>query len=187
MADQSDDSDDDRVIYHPNREKAESKGAKAIVVLLLLVSAGLTLLITAGGWSQLQGAKIFSVAFIIIFVLMAYFVFQWKRGVLPLASGLAIILGVFAAIAAFGTGSWSERGDSGYAKALLPADLIWLLCIILLPVLLALIAFAMWGFAQKWNVEIEMSRDEYEQKYGDGGDGGRGGGSGYRPPQPAQG
>ena len=35
-------------IEHPNRDKAESKATKAIVVLLLLVSAGLILVITLG-------------------------------------------------------------------------------------------------------------------------------------------
>jgi lysylphosphatidylglycerol synthetase-like protein (DUF2156 family) len=155
---------EDLVIYHPNREKAESKGAKAIVVLLLLVSAGLTALVTAGGWSQLQGAKIIAVAFVIVFAVMAYYVARWQRGVLPLAAALAIILGVFATLAAFGSGNWSQRSGDGYADAALPADLIWLLCIVLIPVLLALIVFGMWAFSQKWNIEVEMTRDEYERK-----------------------
>ena len=177
-----DDDDADRVIYHPNREKAESKGAKAIVVLLLLVAAGLTLLVTVGGWSQLQGAKFVAVGFVIVFVVMAYYVARWQRGVLPLAAALAIILGVFAALAAFGAGSWSERSNDGYADAALPADLIWLFCILLIPVLLALIVFGMWAFSQKWNVEVEMGREEWERRHG-GGDG-RGG---YGQFQPAQG
>lgn len=182
MADENED-DDDRVIYHPNREKATSKATKAITVLLLVVSAAITLIITVGGWSQLQGAKFVAVGFVIVFLVMAYFVAKWNRGVLPLAAGLAIVLGVFAAIAAFGTGSWSDRSSSGYADAALPADLIWLLCIVLIPVLVLLIAFAGRAFAQKWNIEIEMSRDEFERQHRGGG-GGRGGG--YRA-QPAQG
>src|SRR3954462_14021314 len=101
MADRDeDDNGEDRVIYHPNQEKASSKATKAIVVLLLLVSAGLTLLITVGGWSNLQGAKIVSIFFILVFLVMAYYVSRWVRGVLPLAAGLSILLGVFAAIAA---------------------------------------------------------------------------------------
>jgi lysylphosphatidylglycerol synthetase-like protein (DUF2156 family) len=182
MANQGDQGDDDRVIYHPNREKAASKATKAITVLLLVASAVVTLIITIGGWSQLQGAKFVSLGFVIVFFVMAYFVTKWTRGVLPLAAALAIILGVFAAIAAFGTGSWSDRSSDGYAEAALPADLIWLLCIILLPVLLLLIVFAMRAFSQKWNVEVEMSRDEFEREHrGGGGRGGR-----YQP-QPAQG
>ena len=185
MADERDDSDDDdRVIYHPNREKATSKATKAITVLLLVVSAVITLIITIGGWSQLQGAKFVSIGFVIVFLVMAYYVTKWTRGVLPLAAGLAIILGVFAAIAAFGTGSWSDRSSSGYADAALPADLIWLLCILLIPVLILTIAFAMRGFSQKWNVEVEMSREEFEREHRGGGRGDRGGG--YRA-QPAQG
>lgn len=180
----ADEDEDDRVIYHPNREKAASKATKAITVLLLVASAVITLIITVGGWSQLQGAKFVSVAFVIVFFVMAYYVAKWTRGVLPLAAALAIVLGVFAAIAAFGTGSWSDRSSSGYADAALPADLIWLLCIVLIPVLILLIAFAMRAFSQKWNVEVEMSRDEFEREYRGGRGGGRGG---YGRAQPAQG
>jgi lysylphosphatidylglycerol synthetase-like protein (DUF2156 family) len=187
MSDQgNEEEDEDRVIYHPNREKAASQATKAIVVLLLVVTAVLTLLITAGGWSQLQGAQIVSIGFIIVFPVMAYYVWKWQRGVLPLAAGLAIILGVFAAIAAFGAGSWSDRSDKGYAAAALPADLIWLLCIVLIPVLVLLIIFAMRAFSQKWNIEIEMSREEFENEYRDG-DGGAGRGGGYGQAQPAGG
>jgi lysylphosphatidylglycerol synthetase-like protein (DUF2156 family) len=176
-----DEDDDDRVIYHPNQEKASSKATKAIVVLLLIVSAVLTLLITVGGWSNLQGAKVFSIFFILVFFVMAYFVARWYRGVLPLAAGLSVILGVFAAIAAFGTGSWFDRSNDGYNHSGIPPDLVGLLCVVLLPVLVLLIAFSMRAFAQKWNIEIEMSREEFEQQHR----GGRGGGS-YGGARPAQ-
>jgi lysylphosphatidylglycerol synthetase-like protein (DUF2156 family) len=179
VATQDDENGEDRVIYHPNQEKASSKATKAIVVLLLLVSAGLTLLITVGGWSNLQGAKIVSIFFILVFLVMAYYVSRWVRGVLPLAAGLSILLGVFAAIAAFGTGSWFDRSGDGFNKSGLPPDLIGLLCVVLIPVLILLIAFAMRAFAQKWNIEIEMSREEYERKH-------RGGGRGYGGPRAAE-
>jgi len=182
MATNGDEEDDDRVIYHPNQDKAASKATKAIVVLLLLVSAALTAIVTFGGWKNLQGAKIVAVIFILVFVVMAYYVARWVRGVLPLAAGLAIILGVFAAIAAFGAGSWFDRDTSGYDQSGIPPTLLGMLCVILLPVLLLLIAFSMRAFAQKWNVEVEMSRDEFEQKYGRG----RGGQGGYGQAQPAQ-
>ena len=172
MADQGD-SSEDRVLYHPNQDKASSKATKAIVVLLLLVAAGLTAIITAGGWASLQGAQIVSIGFIIVFVVMAFFVWRWNRGVLPLAAGLSVILGVFAAIAAFGAGNWFDRDSAGYDQSgQLPPTLIGLFCIILLPVLLLLIAFSMRAFAQKWNVEVEMSRDEYERRRRDGDRGG---------------
>ena len=51
------------VIHHPNREKAESKATKAIVVLLLIVSAALVLVITFGGWSALQGGQPFAILY----------------------------------------------------------------------------------------------------------------------------
>ncbi len=150
------------------------------MVLLLLVSAALTLIVTVGGWGSLQGAKVVSIMFIIVFVVMAYFVWRWNRGVLPLAAGLGVILGVFAAIAALGSGSWFDRSEQGYDKSgQLPPDLIGTLCIVLLPVLLLLIAFAMRAFAQKWNIEIEMSREEYDRRHR-GGD--RGGGYGRAQP-----
>ena len=185
MADQEDEDgdDDDRIIYHPNRDKATSKATKAIVVLLLLVAAGLTALITIGGWKNLQGAQIVAVIFIIVYLVMAYYVARWVRGVLPLAAGLAIVLGVFAAIASFGSGSWFDRDHTGYDQTGIPPTLIGMLCVILLPVLLLLIAFSMRAFAQKWNIEIEMDRDEFEEKYGRD----RRGGGGYGQAQPAQG
>jgi len=186
VADQSEQSGEDRVIYHPNREKASSKATKAIVVLLLLVAAVLTLIITIGGWAELQGARFVSVLFAIIFFVMAYYVAKWTRGVLPLAAGLAVILGVFAALAAFGAGNWSDRSGSGYASAALPAGLLWLLCIVLLPVLVLLIIFSLRAFTQKWNVEVEMSREEFEREYR-GGDRGGSGRGGYGQAQPASG
>src|SRR3954454_6356128 len=178
MADEEEENGEDRVIYPPNRDKATSKATKSIVVLLLLVSAGLTALITIGGWKNLQGAKIVSVAFVIIYLVMAYYVARWVRGVLPLAAGLAVILGVFAAIAAVGTGSWFERDKAGYDQTGIPPALLGMLCVVILPVLLLLIAFSLRAFAQKWNIEIEMSRDEFERQY-------RGGGGGYGEAQPA--
>jgi lysylphosphatidylglycerol synthetase-like protein (DUF2156 family) len=150
------------------------------VVLLLLVAAGIVLVVTVGGWKNLQGAKVISIAYVLIYVAMAYFVARWRRGVLPLTAALSIILAVFAAIAAFGSGSWFDRDNSGYDHSGLPPDLIGLLCIILLPVLFLLIVFAMRGFAQQWNVEIEMTPEELEQRRRREG----GGGGSYHPPQP---
>src|SRR5436309_14531637 len=101
MADRRDvEEEEELVVYHPNREKAASKATKAIVALLLLVAAFLVLVITAGGWKNLQGAQVVSVLYIIVFCIMAYYVMQWIRGLLPLAAGLSIGLLVVAAIAA---------------------------------------------------------------------------------------
>jgi protein-S-isoprenylcysteine O-methyltransferase Ste14 len=161
-------------IYRPNREKAASKAAKATVVLLLLVSAGLVAVVTLGGWSVEQGAQIVSIAYVLIYCAMAYYVARWTRGLLPLAAALAILLAVVAAIAVPG---WFDRDKTGYEDPTLPAGLLGLLTLIIVPVQLLLIAFAMRAFSQQWNVEIEMTEDEYRERFGD--DGGRGPGYGH--------
>ena len=172
MADQH---DDDLVIHHPNREKGGSKATKAGTILLLLATAGLTAIITIGGWASLEGAQVIAIFFIIVFLVMAFFVARWNRGILPLASAFAIVLLVFAAIAAQG---WFDRDASGFDNPGLPPGLIGLLTLVLIPVELLLIIFAMRGFSQKWNVEIEMTREEYDRRHRGGGGGGQ---PGYQP------
>src|SRR4051794_33448403 len=165
---------EDRVIHHPNREKGGSKATKAGTILLLLACAALTAIITIGGWASLEGAQVISIFFIIVFVVMAFFVTRWNRGVLPLAAAFAIELLVFAAIAAQG---WFDRDSPGFDNPGLPPSLIGLLTLILIPVSVVLIIFAMRGFTQKWNVEIEMTREEYNRRHRD--EGGTGGGQQY--------
>src|SRR3982751_4236236 len=167
----SDQSSDDLVIYHPNREKGGSKATKAGTILLLLATAALVAIITIGGWASLEGAQVISIFFILVFLLIAFFVARWNRGVLPLAAAFAIVLLVFAAIAAPG---WFDRDAKGFDNPGLPPGLIGLLTLILIPVEFLLIVFAMRGFSQKWNVEIEMTREEYDRIHRGGG-GGRGG------------
>ena len=149
----------DTVIVHPNRDKPASKATKAIVMLLLLACAVLTAIVTIGGWATLQGAQIVAIGYVILFCVMAYFVAQWNRGVLPVASALAILLLVVAAIAA---PSWFERDSAGYDNPGLPPSLLGLLTLLIVPVCIFLIIFAMRGFTQQWNVEVEVSRDDYD-------------------------
>jgi hypothetical protein len=150
----------DMVIHHPNREKASSKATRATVILLLVASAALVLIVTAGGWELLQGAQIVAVGYFIVYLVMAYFVGKWNRGVLPLAAALAILLAVVAAIAG---PPWFDRDKTGYDDPSLPAGLLGMLTLIIVPVQAALIVFAMRGFQQQWNVEVEVSRDEAER------------------------
>ena len=145
------------VIEHPNREKAASKGTKAIVVLLLLVTAGLMIVITIGGWDALEGAKPVQIAYILLFLLFAFMIARWNRGLLPVAAALSIILLIFAAVSA---PAWFDRDKAGFTSPALPEDLLGLLTFILVPVQVLLIAFAMRGFAQAWNVEVERPIDE---------------------------
>jgi FtsH-binding integral membrane protein len=142
------------VIEHPNRDKAASKATKAVVLLLLLVSAALMTIVAVGGWDELQGTKAVLVGYILVYLIMAYYVGQWNRGVLPVAAALAIIMAIFAAVAVPG---WLDRDADGFAKSTIDADVLGLICAIIIPVQVLLIAFAMRGFNQAWNVEVERT------------------------------
>jgi hypothetical protein len=132
-----------------------------MVILLLLASAGLVLVVTIGGWGQLQGAQMVSIAYIIIYVTIAYFVGRWNRGTLPVAAGLAVLLLVVAAIAG---PAWFDREGDGYEGSTLPAGVLGVLTLVIVPVQFLLILVAMQGFNQKWNVEVEVTQDEYERR-----------------------
>jgi lysylphosphatidylglycerol synthetase-like protein (DUF2156 family) len=147
----------DTVVVHPNRDKAESKATRAIVVLLLLISALLIFVVTAGGWSELQGAQIISIGYIVVYLVMAFYVARWNRGVLPVAAALAILFAVVAAVAA---PAWFERDKAGFEDPALDPGMLGLLTAIIVPVQLLLIAFAMRGFQQQWNVEVEVAPDD---------------------------
>src|SRR4051794_5979505 len=82
----------DYVIEHPNRDKAASKATRAAIILLLLASAGLFVIVTIGGWDALVGAQIMQIFYIAVYLLMAFYVARWNRGVLPVAAALAIIM-----------------------------------------------------------------------------------------------
>jgi lysylphosphatidylglycerol synthetase-like protein (DUF2156 family) len=143
-------------IEHPNREKASSKLTKLIVVVLLLGSALLMILITVGGWDALMGAKALQIIYIVLYVVIAFFVARWNRGVLPLIAALAIVLLIFALVSVPG---WFERDKDGFTDPALSSDVLGLLTALVVPVQLLLIAFAMRGFQQAWNVEVERPAD----------------------------
>jgi hypothetical protein len=144
-------------IEHPNRRKAASKLTRVIVVLLLLVSALLVTVVTIGGWDVLQGAKALQISYIVVYLVIAFFVMRWSRGVLPLAAALAIVLLIFAAVSAPG---WFDRDKPGFADPTIDEGILGLLTALLVPVQLLLITFAMSGFRQAWNVEVEQPPDE---------------------------
>jgi hypothetical protein len=148
-------ADDDVVIEHPNRKKATSKLTRLLVIILLLVSAALVLIVTLGGWSALAGAKPIQFLFILVDVVLAVFVWRWSRGVLPMAAAIAVMLGIFAAVAA---PAWFSRDNPGFEDPALPSSLLGLLCALIVPIQLALIVVAMQGFRQRWNVEAERPR-----------------------------
>jgi presenilin-like A22 family membrane protease len=151
----------DTVVVHPNREKAESKATKAAVTLLLVVSAVLILIIGLGGLKVMAGMYIVTLAYIVVYLLIAYLVMtKWNRGVLPVAAGMAIMFAVVAAIAA---PAWFDRDKEAFTEAALPASMLGLLTVILIPVQLLLVAFALRGMQQKWNTEVEVPREEAER------------------------
>jgi hypothetical protein len=140
-------------LQHPNREKSSSKATKATVILLLIVSVVLMLIISIGGWDTIEGAKPVQIFYMLIYLVMAYYIGRWNRGVLPVASALAIILLIFAAVAG---PEWFTRDKAGFADPTLDSSLLGLLTLLLVPVQLLLIAFAMRGFTQNWHVELEV-------------------------------
>jgi hypothetical protein len=150
-------ADDDRVVIeHPNRGKASSQLARVVVIALLIASAAVVLIITLGGWERLEGAKPLQIVFIAVYVVFALFVARWARGVLPMIAALAIILGIFAAVAA---PAWFDRDKDGFTDPAISAGVLGLLCGLLVILQLALIIVAMVAFRQQWNVEVERGRE----------------------------
>ena len=149
-------ADDEIVIEHPNRKKASSKLFKLLVFVALIASAVLVTIVTVGGWEALAGAQILQVAYILLYLLMAFFVLRWNRGVLPVAAALAIIMAIFAAVSG---PLWFSRSKTGFTDPQLSAELLGTITLIIVPVQVLLIAFAMKGFTQAWNIEVERLAD----------------------------
>jgi hypothetical protein len=175
-------------VVFPNRDKAASKLTKLIVVVILLVSVGLMLIVTIGGWSKLQGLKPINFLWCILYLIIAYYVLRWNRGLLPIAAAMAILLLILALIAGSGVAgtSWFDRNHHGFAapqtlfggKGLGP-DVLGAVTLIIAPVQLLLIIVAMYAFSQGWNVEQEVAEDESTRRRGEGS------GSGAPEPAPA--
>jgi lysylphosphatidylglycerol synthetase-like protein (DUF2156 family) len=167
-------------VVFPNREKATSKVMKAIVALILLVSVGLLLIVTIGGWSQLEGMKPLNFVWCIAYLIIAFYIFvRWARGMLPIAAGLAILLLMIALVAGLGLSgtSWFDRSHAGFAHAQsllggqgLSAKTLGTVTLLIVPVQILLILFALQAFAQGWNVEQEVPIDEARKR-------------GYKPPE----
>ncbi len=140
------------IITHPNRDKAVVQATRATVVLLMLATAALVLIVTIGGWSVLEGAKPIEIAYVAVYLTMAFFAVRWNRGVLPVTAALAVLLAIFALVAG---PAWFDRDKAGFAQPSLDASLLGLLTLLIVPIQILLVAFAMRGFNQGWNVELE--------------------------------
>lgn len=162
------------VVVYPNREKAGSKVAKAIVALIMIVSVILMLIVTIGGWSKLQGLKPVNFVWILAYLIMAYYIFtRWARGLLPITAGMAILLLMMTVIAGLGASgtSWFDRSYTSYAEAQslfggggLSANMLGFFTLLIAPVQVLLIFFAMYGFSQGWNVEVEIPAEEAKRR-----------------------
>ena len=120
--------------------------------MLLIASAAVVLIISLGGWDAIEGAKPVQIAFIVVYFVFALFVARWSRGVLPMIAALAIILGIFGAVAA---PAWFDRDKDGFTDpAICAPTCSGLLRALLVPLQIALLVVAMIGFRQQWNVEV---------------------------------
>jgi hypothetical protein len=140
------------IVTHPNRGKAVVQATRATVVLLLLASAALVLIITVGGWKVLWGAKPIQIGYVLVYLTLAFYAARWNRGVLPISAVLAVLLLIFALVAGPG---WFARDKTGFAQPAINAGVLGTLTLLIVPVQMLLIAFAMRGFRQGWNVELE--------------------------------
>ena len=160
-------------VIHPNRDKAICKLTKLVIIGILLASVALMLIVTIGGWSKLQGMKPVNFVWMFLYLVVAYYIARWARGLLPIAAALAILLLIIAAIATLGLAgtSWFDRTNSGFGPAQslfggagLSPGLLGTLTLLLIPVELALIVVAMVGFSQGWNVETEVPVEEARRR-----------------------
>jgi hypothetical protein len=140
------------IVTHPNRDKPVVQSTRVVVVVLLLVTVLLLLINTIGGWAVLEGALPVQFGFIIVYLLMAFYAARWSRGVLPLSAALAVLLGIFALVAA---PAWFNRNQAGFEQPALNAGLIGVVTLLIIPVQMLVVTFAMRGFKQGWNVEVE--------------------------------
>jgi hypothetical protein len=153
------------VVTYPNRDKRSSQLTRVVVALVLVLSAALILVVTVGGWSKLAGLEPVNIIWCVVYVVMAYYVLRWARELLPIAVGLGALMLTFAVIAETATGgvSWSDRTGSDYAPAhalfggggLSPGTLSALTIAIAVTQAL-LIAAAVRGLGQGWNIEYEV-------------------------------
>ena len=156
-------------MIHPNRDKSVCKLTRVVVVVILLLSIALMLVATFGGWTKLQGMKPINFTWCAIYLVMAFYVARWARGLLPIAAALALLLLSIALIASLGVGgtSFFYRFHHTYAGAQsifggsgLSSDAVGTLIVLLIPVEALLVIIALIGFSQGWNVELEVPDEE---------------------------
>lgn len=140
-------------ITHPNRDKAVVRATRAAVIALLVVSIVLVLVVSIGGQEALETTVLpIQYLFVLAYLMVAYLAVRWRRGALPVGSALAVLLAIFALV---GGDYWFERNHDYFATSTLDPTLLGVLTFAIVPVQILLIVFAMRGFSQGWNVELE--------------------------------
>lgn len=144
-------------VRHPNRDLPESQTARTATLFLMVLTNLLLLVVALGGWSTLVGAKAVHIGFMVVFCIYIGYVVRWNRGVLPVIAATAVVLTVFALVAG---PAWFARDKTGFADSVLPATLLGTITLAIIPLQMLLVAVSMWGFMQKWNIEVEIKPGE---------------------------
>jgi hypothetical protein len=140
-------------ITHPNRDKPVVQATRAAVVVLLLTSVAMLLIVSIGGSDAVETMVLpVQYFYVLVYLLIAYMTIRWRRGALPVGSALAVLLSIFALV---GGAHWFERDHSFFAASTLNPSLLGVITFAIVPVQILLIVFAMRGFSQGWNVELE--------------------------------
>jgi hypothetical protein len=157
------------VVTYPNREKRSSRLTRTAVAVVLAASALLMLFVTIAGWSKLAGLEPLNILWCVVYLVMAVYVMRWARELLPIAVGLAALMFVFTMIAETAAAgiTWTDRNEPDYAPVhtlfggdgLSPSTLSALTIVIAITQL-ALIAAAVYGLSQAWNIEYEVPAAE---------------------------
>jgi hypothetical protein len=157
------------VVTYPNREKRSSRVTRTAVAAVLAGSAVLMLFVTIAGWSKLAGLEPLNILWCLVYLVMAVYVMRWARELLPIAVGLAALMFVFTIIAETAAAgiTWTDRNGPDYAPVhalfggagLSPSTLSALTIVIAVTQVL-LIAAAVYGFGQAWNIEYEVPAAE---------------------------
>jgi hypothetical protein len=127
------------------------------------------LIVTIGGWTELEGQQAVNFVFILVYLVFALYIARWQRGLLPIAAAAGVVLLILAAVAGTGASgtSWFDRTKPGFAppgsmfggKGLSP-DALGVATLLLIPVQALLVFFSMQAFSQGWNIEVEVPIDQ---------------------------
>ncbi len=85
---------------------------------------------------MLWGATAIQIGYVLAYLTIAFFAVRWNRGVLPVASALAVLLAIFAAVAG---PSWFARDKSGFAQPAIESGLLGILTLLIVPVQILLV------------------------------------------------